>query len=387
VQLQKLSFTDHQSGWHLSATEFFPDLTLLVGVSGVGKTRILQAIRMLRGVADGSERQTHWGLGFDVDFSDGRNLYSWACQFETRPAGNGETLLDDGPILADHMKGPVARSRVLRETLTENGDVLIERDAGGIRLRGQPTPKLSPHDSALKMLSHEERISAAHHCFQQILAVDQSEDTDASSGIFISGIGGHLDQYPTVEELRESRLKTLVKLAIAQERHPRFFESIAAQFMEVFPQVEAVRVNRLRLVEPQEILSLAIKERGVRKWIHEPFIASGMMRTIMHLARIALWPAGTLILIDEFENSLGVNCIDFVTKSLVEQSRRMQFIITSHHPYIINNISPAHWKIVSRRGSEVTTQNASDLGLEQSSHQAFIKLLNSEAYQEGIAAG
>lgn len=386
MQLQTLSFTDHQSGWRLLATRFFPDLTLLVGVTGVGKTRILQAIRTLRQVADGTDREAHWGIEYAAEFSDGINQYVWACEFEGRASNEDESPLEELIIFrGDDETAP--RPRILAETLTRNGELLIERDSAGIRLRGGPTPKLSPHDSAIKMLSQEEGITAAHQCFQRILSVERSEDTDFRRSFVVSGMDKLSERHPTVESLRESRLDTLEKLALVQQLDPSIFSQIVAQFIGIFPQVESLRIERVKIGGPAELLSLRLKEHGVANWIREPNISSGMMRTIMHLARIALWPAGTLILIDEFENSLGVNCIDFVTRSLVEESRRLQFIITSHHPYIINNISPDHWEIVNRRGSEVTTRNASELGLEQSSHQAFIKLLNTEAYQEGIEAG
>lgn len=92
-----------------------------------------------------------------------------------------------------------------------------------------------------------------------------------------------------------------------------------------------------------------IKEKGVSHWIHQGQISSGMLKTLLHISELYLSTQDTVILIDEFENSLGINCIDVVTELLLE-NRNMQFIITSHHPYIINNIPMEYWKIVTRRG-------------------------------------
>ena len=47
----------------------------------------------------------------------------------------------------------------------------------------------------------------------------------------------------------------------------------------------------------------------------------------------------SLVLIDEFENGLGVNCIDVLAELLLGERRDLQFVITSHHPKIINQIS------------------------------------------------
>ena len=64
-----------------------------------------------------------------------------------------------------------------------------------------------------------------------------------------------------------------------------------------------------------------------------------MFKTLMHIAEMKLMANGSVILIDEFENSLGVNCIEVVADILMNQERDLQYIITSHHPYIINNLT------------------------------------------------
>jgi AAA15 family ATPase/GTPase len=100
-----------------------------------------------------------------------------------------------------------------------------------------------------------------------------------------------------------------------------------------------------------------------------------MFKTLMYISQLYLSPNNSVILIDEFENSLGVNCIDSVTE-LILNNQNSQFIITSHHPYIINNISPAFWKIVTRQGSLVTVKNAQDFHISNSRQKAFIDLIN-----------
>ncbi|PJD98630.1 MAG: hypothetical protein CK427_16925 [Leptospira sp.] len=101
-----------------------------------------------------------------------------------------------------------------------------------------------------------------------------------------------------------------------------------------------------------------------------------MIRTLTHLGDIFLWPQNTVIIIDEFENSLGVNCLDVVTENIITEQDKLQFILTSHHPYIINNININNWKIVTRKGGKVSTHNASKFNLGSSNHEGFIKLIN-----------
>ena len=103
-------------------------------------------------------------------------------------------------------------------------------------------------------------------------------------------------------------------------------------------------------------------------------MSSGMLRTLIHISEIYLSTPGTVILIDEFENSLGINCIDILTDDLIHENKTLQFIATSHHPYIINNIPYEYWKIVTRKGGHINIRNASDYSLGKSKQEAFLQL-------------
>ncbi|MDS9399215.1 AAA family ATPase, partial [Aphanizomenon flos-aquae NRERC-008] len=123
----------------------------------------------------------------------------------------------------------------------------------------------------------------------------------------------------------------------------------------------------------RDAVTINIKEKRVNDWIEN--ISSGMLKTFMYISELSLSPEGAVILIDEFENSLGVNCIDSVT-DLILENRDLQFFITSHHPYIINNISPAYWKIVTRTGGLVSVKNSEYFHISNSRQKAFIDLIN-----------
>jgi hypothetical protein len=64
----------------------------------------------------------------------------------------------------------------------------------------------------------------------------------------------------------------------------------------------------------------------------------------------------------------------------------MQFILTSHHPYIINNIPWKTWQLVTRKGGYVRVTNATQIPHLQtaSSMEKFIQLINLPEYEEGI---
>ena len=118
-----------------------------------------------------------------------------------------------------------------------------------------------------------------------------------------------------------------------------------------------------------------------------PRLSSGMVRTLIHLFELYLAPSGTVVAIDEFENSMGVNCLPDIIDRLLERGRDLQFIVTSHHPYIINNVSPEWWKVVTRKGGVVSVKDAETIPAltTGSKHNLFVQLLNLREYEEGIA--
>ncbi len=60
MKIKSFRFDDHKENWHLKET-FFDDFNLLVGVSGVGKTKILQALNLVCDVAtDNNYSQVGW---------------------------------------------------------------------------------------------------------------------------------------------------------------------------------------------------------------------------------------------------------------------------------------------------------------------------------------
>ena len=77
-------------------------------------------------------------------------------------------------------------------------------------------------------------------------------------------------------------------------------------------------------------------------------ISNGMLKTIYYIVELFTMSEDSLVLIDEFENGLGVNCIDILSELMLSERNDLQFIITSHHPQIINAIDKDKWRIIDR---------------------------------------
>lgn len=368
MKVNKLEYYDEEYQWKLEAVEFSPNINLLVGVSGAGKTRILQAIRSLKAIANGKSLN---GVKWSIDFSTKNNInYYWSGQFETK---DGSNTIDSESSQEDSVK-------IINETLKCQENIVVQRNENQIIFNGVKTPKLSPFESVIDLLEQEDIISPIKEELDRIILTDSERSFEKIWRLPISIFKKH-EKYSLLT-IKESDLPIPIKLAILYRVMPNEFEKIKQAFIRIFNHVSDIQIETLKLESDvpmglsdllKEATVVSIKEKGVDNWIQD--ISSGMFKTLMYISELYLSPDDCVILIDEFENSLGVNCIDSVTELIVNH-KKSQFIITSHHPYIINNISPGYWKIVTRQGGLVTVKTAKDFHISESRQKAFIDLIN-----------
>ena len=107
-----------------------------------------------------------------------------------------------------------------------------------------------------------------------------------------------------------------------------------------------------------------------------------MQKVLLLLTDITTLIDNSIYMIDEYENSLGVNAIDFLPDFLAEYSGSNQFLITTHHPYLINNMPINNWRIFHQTGSDVIIKDGAEIAERygKSKQQAFIQLLNDPYY-------
>lgn len=376
MKIHQFEYQDHEYQWKLEPVKFLPHINLLVGISGVGKTEILKAIRRLNKIANGASLN---GVEWNIEFSTSDNVnYHWQGRFEVHQITQIiEQELDEGEITDSKNEG----FRILSERLYRNDIIIVERDEEKIILNGKQTPKLSLFQSVVYILNREDDIIPVKTELEKVIFVDY-EKIDKTWKIPISVIKQY--ENSSLKKLKESDLPTPVKLSILYRYFRQEFNKIQKLFQTIFPKVIDIKIEPFKKDKLEQLpaalsdilrdaVTINIKEKRVNDWIEN--ISSGMLKTFMYISELSLSPEGAVILIDEFENSLGVNCIDSVT-DLILENRDLQFFITSHHPYIINNISPAYWKIVTRTGGLVSVKNSEYFHISNSRQKAFIDLIN-----------
>jgi len=394
MKLLRLSYQDLSSGLSIDSCKFFPDLNLLVGISGAGKTSILKAISNLKRIANGESIN---GVKWDVELLTNDHVrYHWLGEFEVRKA-RSLIKIEEDEVNSNDGENKVS---IIRETLLKDQEVLIARNQEVIEFKHSKTPKLASYLSCIELFNQEEDVFPVRQEFNKMIF--NLLEFNISYSTFGKILRNYeYAEYNSLSELQSSQLPISDKLLITYEKYPDTFEIIKRKFLDIFPQVEDLKIEFLepfKLGDIGMLVSLTpiflledlpriqIKEKNSHVWIVEPNISSGMIKSLMFLATIKLSPDGSVILIDEFENSLGVNCLDTLTEDLLVNYRDLQFIITSHHPYIINNISPAYWKIVTRKGGVIQVHNAADFHISKTRQKAFIDLINVlEEFPQGIS--
>lgn len=366
MKLKRLSFINHRTGWNVKDVDF-DDLTLFVGASGVGKTQILHSILLLSQVARGRSLN---GVEWVVYFTNCNKDYVWSGSFETSKEIN-----------PDIVKLNEAGYNIVKETLTEGENLIIDRDKERLIYNGVQTVKLDTNRSAISLLKEEALIEPVYQAFRKIYKLDTE-----NRGIRITPaiINGKEEAMDLAEIKRFKSLSPIEKLFLLKKNDLNEFDIIKDNFTEIFPLVEDIDFDLNIMFNKRNIPILKIKEKYVDEWISQNNISSGMYRALSQIVTLTLADDGDIILIDEFENGLGVNCINQLADIILYPETDIQVIITSHHPYIINTIPYSRWKVVTRRGSDVNVHTTKELNIgEHSKHDAFMQLVQSQAYQTG----
>lgn len=320
-----------------------------------------------------------WNIAFEVDNS----VYTWIGETD-KSKDNSPQAKMMGRFF--NFETDENRPDVLNETITKDNKTIIQRVGLDIIYNGERTVKLSAKESVVSSLKEEDDIRKIHTAFSCVINSSDNGYPRYPSYFPVSKTKPMV--FEDFVSLRNSNSPFVQKLYICQEQFPDEFQEIKDSYMDIFPFVEDVEIDRASMGHSDEQYEyyqyfVKIRERGIDDWIVQSDMSSGMFKSLHQIGCIYLAADGSVFLIDEFENGFGVNCIDDVTKALISCGRNIQFIITSHHPYIINNIPVSKWKIVSRKGRVVSAHDPAEFSLMKSNHESFTKLINLSIYQDG----
>lgn len=372
MRIRSIEFKNYETGLEIEDIKFNVDITLLVGLSGVGKTQILSAIGYTFDLIKG-RRDKLFEADCKIKFELKEKEYTWEYSIKKT----------DNPLLVEkeyeyHFK---------YEKLTCNDKVLLKRNENkSIKVDGfkkLPTPRAE--QSIISQYAEDDIFREIYEAARNVNEIDlELSIRGAVSAESFVEVKNKLDSM-LKNKSKEFKIQDFsqfpipIKLYLLKEYFYDDYVRIFDSLKELFGEINDISVKKN---EVEDVYVIAIEVYG--KTIEQHNISNGMLKSLYYIIEWMTLPQNSLVLIDEFENGLGVNCIDVLAESIIHECPNIQFIITSHHPKIINQIDPIKWKVIDRKISTVTNIDAEDMGIGNSRHEAYYNLINRWEYEGRI---
>jgi len=371
VKIQWIEFENLKTGLKIERVNFNSDVTLLVGLSGVGKTQILKAVEYSLNLAVDKDvilRPYQVGLGILIN----NKKYEWFYEITK--------INEDELIIKEESK-----YEFLFEKLICNGTIIFERKNEKITVIGyDKVPQPKKDESLISQYSEDKNlellVSGIHKLYSvEIEVAVRGGIVSESFNQLKSKVTETFKRNKNVEFKIFSHLPVAIKLYIAKRYYPELYIKIFDAVKELFIEVEDIDVEEDSI---REMYLVSIQVYG--KKLLQRDISNGMLKTIYYIVELITMSDNSLVLIDEFENGLGANCIDILAELLLNERADLQFIITSHHPKIINQVSNSKWRIIERDINVVRNSDAEEYGISHSQHDAYFNLINRWEYEGKI---
>ncbi len=367
--IQSIEYKNLSNGLEMKNINFEHKKTLMVGNSGAGKTRILKAIDTACRLASGKSLELTYGFEMTMCFSilnSGKQetQYRWEVETDFVPKMNKES--SESNII------------IIRERLSSEGGVLFERKKNQTYISGYDlVPETKETESLISQYRKVKLIGAVYkefrNTFFRTFEQDMLDTTDVRTYEIVCGIWEQkklcpLGEFGGISISPFDRYGILKK--VAPKMYDKLSEDILDIYQEIFPEVTEISYCADSLGQ----CGVAIFADG--QWITQANISSGMLKALWSIINIFILPKHSVLLIDELENGLGINCIEGVSEFIMSERSDLQVIATSHHPYIINSIVMENWLIVQRKNQVIETHNADEFALGRSKHDAYLQLVN-----------
>ncbi|WP_105174290.1 AAA family ATPase [Pseudoalteromonas sp. T1lg122] len=360
----------------------FENLTIFVGTSGAGKTTIMNAIYTVIHIAKGNSSP---GDSWDIEFIDNHDReIKWSGTF----SANIELDLSD-----DEDDDEIEVSAVENEFLYIEGKLIFERNEDSIKYNDNSLPLIDKNTSLLYLMRNDKLIETVYDSLSSVkIATNNSRD-------FTNNTALQLVRNEACEKNKKLMADENLNIKQFSEKFPELtcrekmyycfngdkesFEEFEYMYTSIFTNVEKVIVEdfqdiRHRINRSAILIRLELSDGTI---IDQGSMSSGMFKSLTILAELLFSSDKSILVIDEIENSLGINCLSDILEII--QSNRSQAILSTHHPKVINNIPPSKWRIVSRKGGEIKTYKAESINNSSSQHDKFLQLINSEIYLNG----
>lgn len=364
-------------GWQFPEVHF-KRINLFVGESASGKSIFLD---LLFNAALKAAQDKGGIIGYSkIKFEQDSFVYEWEAE-SRKP---------------DEDKLEFTAETLLKYSADGEPIKLIERKDGVILVNGKSVPSMPKDSSCIYLFREDLEIKPAHRAFCSLLRRDFAAD-ELNKNFHLNVVRKHI--FEKFEKLKKrpqdwgefSLLSVSTRLFLLKKFLPEKYSVVCKTFKSIFNFIEAYDFKDMNDVEsgiayPGHMPAFKLKDKNIDKLLDARDLSSGMKKVLLIITDVVMLPSESLYLIDEYENSLGINAMNFLPSLLSEHGADNQFIVTSHHPYLINAIPVENWIVFHRTGLEISVKQGEQLveSYGKSKQQAFIKLLNDPFFTDGL---
>lgn len=374
MKIKWIEFENLETKLKIERIYFFDDVTLLVGLSGVGKTQILDAIDFsLRLALDDVMILQPYKVCIGININS--HIYEWSYSIQ-RQTTTDEVSFDS-----------VDEYSFTHETLLCDNKKMFTRENDEVSIQdfeNIPTPRKDT--SLIYQYSDDLHFNELVNGLRNLYNIDMDLNVRRylakdSVNAFKNKIDRTFKEKPTTSIKLFSHLPTPLKLYITKIHYSDIFEKILDTVTDIFPEIENIDIVE-DLIKDRYCVQITVYDQK----LYQGDISNGMLKSIYFIIELYTASENSLFMIDEFENGLGMNCITALSDLLLEERQDLQFIITSHHPKIIGNIDYNNWKIIEREKNIIQNFNCNDDGYEVGGnrHDAYFKLMDKWKFEGKI---
>ncbi len=373
-----ISYEFHEPDSFTISKTSFGRINLLVGDTGTGKTKFINTLFNLGVDIATNNNKIHYG-SWNISFKIKKKTYELSIVIKKVPVPSELQFFEENlyEIQAGDLKIPI-----------------IERNENTFVFNGTTMPKMDRSQSCIKLLNEEEIIAPIYKSFCNIIIRRFSQE-GLDSICQLQQMPQNMFDKPkkdfSIERIFQSNFGLNLLLYLLSKHHTDLYIQICEYYKSIFPFILETAILDFNDIHkdiaiPGKVPIFCIKEKGTKNWIELHDLSSGMQKVLILLTDLFVTPEGSIYLIDEYENSLGISAINVFPEIFYDIEKDIQLFITSHHPYIINNIPIKDWFVFHRKANQITIKHGEELieRYSKSKQEAFVKLINDPFYRDGI---
>lgn len=352
--ISKITLENFFSFRYPTTIELNPDINILLGINGSGKSNFLKAIQLLYEsiIGNGLEKifLKDWsGFNSVANFNnEEKDCIKLSFEFDKHAVRNGYQF-PNNPIYEINIFKSGATSYYLKEKLYsesiksgENDFIYMEMDnSQGIistREKGKVGFQRYPQESkqtafkstepVLRQISDPER-------FYPLFTLKRALEDFSVYYCFDTTFNSPIRQpsgYGTETKLLPDGQNLMTILNNIKNSHSLYYDKIEESVKKINPYFKDINFAFLG-----SKLYLVLREEYLTKSVSIEHISDGTLRYLLLLSVLFNPERGSLVCIEEPETGLHPDMINTISDAIKQSSKNTQVIVTTHSPLLLNS--------------------------------------------------